>query len=151
MTIFADIMKGGASGVFQGIGSLAKDIRTAITGKATLSAEQMKDLQIKAMDLENQILNVEAKLASGQLEINKAEANSASFFRGGWRPSVGWICSFSLLYTFILRPLIPWIVNAFGANVPPLPPVDMQTLMTLLFGMLGLGGFRTFEKIKGLK
>ena len=90
----------------------------------------------------------EALLA--QLEINKAEAASGSLFKGGWRPFVGWICGFALLYHFILSPLIIFIVTLSGATIPPLPEFDMGSLMTVLLGMLGIGGLRTFEKQKGL-
>ena len=90
----------------------------------------------------------EAMLA--QLEINKAEAASGSLFKGGWRPFVGWICGFALLYHFILSPLIIFIVTLTGATIPPLPEFDMGSLMTVLLGMLGLGGLRSFEKYKGL-
>ena len=90
----------------------------------------------------------EALLA--QLEINKAEAASGSLFKGGWRPFVGWICGFALLYHFILSPLIIFIVTLTGATIPPLPEFDMGSLMTVLLGMLGIGGLRTFEKQKGL-
>ena len=90
----------------------------------------------------------EALLA--QLEINKAEAASGSLFKGGWRPFVGWICGFALLYHFILSPLIIFIVALSGATIPPLPEFDMGSLMTVLLGMLGIGGLRTFEKQKGL-
>ena len=85
-----------------------------------------------------------------QLEINKAEAASGSLFKGGWRPFVGWICGFALLYHFILSPLIIFIVTLSGATIPPLPEFDMGSLMTVLLGMLGIGGLRTFEKQKGL-
>ena len=87
----------------------------------------------------------------GQLEINKAEAESKSFFRGGWRPAVGWVCVIGLFYSFVLRPVLPWIISTVGFETEPLPPMDMGTLLPLLGGMLGLGGFRTYEKIKGLK
>ena len=90
----------------------------------------------------------EALLA--QLEINKAEAASGSLFKGGWRPFVGWICGFALLYHFILSPLIIFIVTLTGATIPPLPEFDMGSLMTVLLGMLGIGGLRTYEKQKGL-
>lgn len=93
-------------------------------------------------------LDAEMKLALGQIEVNKAEA-STDLFRGGWRPFAGWVCGIGLGYNFLVRPLLPWIVNAFGGNVPDLPEIDINTLMGLLFGMLGLGGLRTFEKLKG--
>tara|TARA_R110000737_G_scaffold108032_1_gene140730 strand:- start:501 stop:902 length:402 start_codon:yes stop_codon:yes gene_type:complete len=85
-----------------------------------------------------------------QLEINKAEAASGSLFKGGWRPFVGWICGVALLYHFILTPLILFAVGLSGATIPPLPEFDMSSLMTVLMGMLGLGGLRTYEKQKGL-
>ena len=85
-----------------------------------------------------------------QLEINKAEAASGSLFKGGWRPFVGWICGFALLYHFILSPMIIFIITLTGATIPPLPEFDMGSLMTVLLGMLSIGGLRTFEKQKGL-
>ena len=85
-----------------------------------------------------------------QLEINKAEAASGSLFKGGWRPFVGWICGFALLYHFILCPLILFIVAISGSEIPALPEFDMGSLMTVLLGMLGIGGLRSYEKTKGL-
>jgi hypothetical protein len=35
-------------------------------------------------------------------------------------------------------------------QLPTLPAFDMDSLMTVLLGMLGLGGLRSFEKSKGL-
>lgn len=94
-------------------------------------------------------LDAEVKLALGQLEINKADAQSPSFFRGGWRPGVGWICVFGLGYTYLLRPLLPWIAAVAGLEVPPLPPIDTGELLVLLGGLLGLGGMRTIERLSG--
>ena len=85
-----------------------------------------------------------------QLEINKAEAASGSLFKGGWRPFVGWVLGISLLYHFILSPLILFGVTLTGVDIPPIPQFDMGSLMTVLMGMLGLGGLRTYEKQKGL-
>lgn len=93
-------------------------------------------------------LDAEMRLALGQIEVNKAEA-STDLFRGGWRPSVGWICSAGLAYQFLVQPLLPWIVTACGGTVPPLPSIDNEALMVLLTGMLGLGGMRTVERLKG--
>jgi ABC-type lipopolysaccharide export system ATPase subunit len=90
----------------------------------------------------------EAMLA--QLEINKAEAASGSLFKGGWRPAVGWVCAIAFAYHFILKDLIVFAVTVAGVDMPELPEFDMQTLMTVLGGMLGIGGLRTYEKQKGL-
>ena len=53
------------------------------------------------------------------------------------------------MYQFLVQPLLPWIVAVCGGSVPPLPAIDNDTLMVLLTGMLGLGGLRTFERVKG--
>ena len=90
------------------------------------------------------------ELAKGQLEINLAEAKSGSLFKGGWRPFIGWVCGFAFMYHFILQPLIVFTVSASGVVIPPLPEFDMGSLMTVMMGMLGLGGLRTFEKHKGV-
>jgi len=90
------------------------------------------------------------EVALAQIEVNKAEAQHRSIFVSGWRPFVGWTCGFALAYHFILAPLILFGVSISGHQILALPEFDMGSLMTVLMGMLGLGGLRTFEKTKGL-
>tara|TARA_R100000995_G_scaffold84631_1_gene63996 strand:- start:489 stop:890 length:402 start_codon:yes stop_codon:yes gene_type:complete len=90
------------------------------------------------------------QLALAQVQVNLAEAQSGSVFKGGWRPFVGWVCGIALLYHFILTPCILFGVALLGIDIPPLPAFDMSSLLTVLMGMLGLGGLRTFEKTKGV-
>ena len=78
-----------------------------------------------------------------QADINANEANNPSLFVSGWRPAIGWIGAAGLAYQYIVRPL------AVGAGAHDLPALD-QSLMELVTAMLGLGGLRTFEKIKGV-
>jgi len=85
-----------------------------------------------------------------QLEINKAEAASGSLFKGGWRPAVGWICAIAFGYHFVLQPLLVFVLTASGVDLPDLPEFDMGTLLTVLGGMLGIGGLRSYEKTKNL-
>lgn len=106
------------------LGEFAKDIREAIKGKELDPNKAMELLQV-------------------QSEINKIEAQHRSVFVSGWRPFIGWVCGVALLYNFILRDIIAWI----SPTVMP-PSIQMEHLMTILFGLLGLGGLRTFEKIK---
>ena len=93
-------------------------------------------------------LDAEVKAALGQMEINKEEAKSGSLFVAGWRPAVGWICAVALSYQFVVRPLLAWC--SLIATIPVPPELDIATLMTLLFGMLGMGGMRMYEKGKGV-
>ncbi len=88
------------------------------------------------------------ELALAQVEVNKAEAASNSVWKGGWRPFVGWVCGAAFAYHFVLQPLAIFGLAAYGMEVPPLPNFDMGQLMTVLMGMLGLGGLRSFEKYK---
>ena len=87
----------------------------------------------------------------GQLEINKAEASSGSLFKGGCRPFIGWVCCFAFAYHFVLQPLIVFGVTAAGVDMPALPEFDMGSLLTVMIGMLGLGGLRSVEKLKKIE
>jgi len=93
-------------------------------------------------------LAAETDLAKAQLEVNAAEASSGNAYASSWRPTVGYVCVAGLFYTFLLQPLLPWFAAVFGLVVPPLPSLDTNVLMTLLLGMLGIGGMRSFDKIK---
>ena len=82
--------------------------------------------------------------------INKEEAKSRNIFIAGWRPFVGWTCGLALFWHFLGLPVTLFITGWFNLQHPPLPEFDMNSLMTVLLGMLGLGGMRSFEKFKGL-
>ena len=90
------------------------------------------------------------ELAQGQIEINKQEASHRSMFVAGWRPFVGWCCGVALAWHFVLAPFIIFGSAYAGVPLPDLPQFDMSSLLTVLMGMLGLGGLRSFEKVKGL-
>lgn len=126
---------------------------TSIIDKVIPDPQAAADAKLKALDIaqrgEFAELQAAVDLAKGQMSINKEEAASPSFFRGGWRPATGWVCVAGLGYTFLLRPLLPWLASVAGLSVPELPPLDTDELMALLTGMLGLGGYRTVERIKG--
>lgn len=92
----------------------------------------------KRIELTSKLQEFELELAKGQLAVNAEEAKNASLFVSGWRPAVGWICTLGVGYNAIVAPL-------FG-----FPRGEFEVLFTLLFGMLGLGGLRTYEKVKGI-
>jgi hypothetical protein len=87
------------------------------------------------------------EINKAQIEVNKIEAGSTSIFVSGWRPFTGWVCSVALCYHFVLQPFLMFIFVSIGKPME-LPVFDMSTLTTVLLGMLGLGGMRSFEKIK---
>jgi phenylpyruvate tautomerase PptA (4-oxalocrotonate tautomerase family) len=90
------------------------------------------------------------ELAKGQLAINAEEAKSRNIFVAGWRPFVGWTCGLALCVHFLIIPIADVTTAYMGYSPVPYPAFDMDTLMTVLLGMLGLGGLRTYEKRKGL-
>lgn len=81
-------------------------------------------------------------LLRGQLAINKEEAAHKSLFVAGWRPAIGWVCGLGLTYNIVISPFLDiWF---------EMPKVDAALLYPVLMGMLGLGGMRSFEKLKGV-
>lgn len=86
-----------------------------------------------------------------QVKVNAEEAKHNSIFVSGWRPFVGWICGFALGYNYILFPFIAWAAKWADSGAPTMPALDSGELMTLLFGMLGLGAMRSFDKKTGCK
>lgn len=139
MSFISDIFAGGAEGVLKGVGSLAKDIRIAITG-----VDPVKKAEIEAKLLEMEFLSEKA-----QSDINVFEAQHKSLFVAGWRPFIGWICGIGVFYHFIGFSLLEWGVRVFSLQIEP-PKINTDGLMSLVIALLGMGGLRTFEKIKGV-
>jgi hypothetical protein len=101
-------------------------------------------------EMETRMLDAMTSLVQGQLEINKAEAQHGSIFVAGWRPGIGWICGIALGWNFIVQPIITWAAFATGYDLAGAPTLDTGELTTILLGMLGLGGLRTYEKRLGV-
>ena len=122
-----------------------------VLDKVFPDAEKAAEAKLEVMKMaqagELKVLDADLQIALGQIDVNKADANSGDLFRGGWRPASGWVCAVGLGYTFLLQPLLAWAASIKGWPVPP--SIDMDTLLGLLMGLLGLGGFRTYERIKG--
>jgi len=70
-----------------------------------------------------------------QMAVNKAEAQTGNLFIAGW------IGAISLLYQFILYPLLLWL----PVETPP-EPLNSEILWTMITGMLGIAGMRTYDK-----
>lgn len=90
----------------------------------------------------------ELDLLVGQLEVNKNEAESQDPFVSRWRPFIGWVCGVAFAYHFLIVPLLISIASVSGVDVSQIPRFDMDALLYVLGGLLGLGGLRTVEKIK---
>lgn len=120
-----------------GLGA-ASELVTTVINKIWPDKSEQEKAQIAAA----------VQVVQGQMEINKAEAGNPSVFVAGWRPFIGWVCGGALAYQYVLRPVIQFGFAAAGHPLPTLPGID-DNLWQLMLGMLGLGGLRTFEKVKG--
>jgi hypothetical protein len=109
--------------------------------------------------IEGQMLAAMTSLVQGQLEINKEQAKHPSIFVAGARPAIMWICGIALGWNYILQPILSWLI--YGAAIYgyidqtamaalTAPTLDTSELTTILLGMLGLGGLRTYEKRLGV-
>ena len=125
-----------------------------LIGPATKILDKFIEDKDQKAKLAHELATMADKLAHeqqlAQLAINKEEASSGSLFKGGWRPCIGWICGIAFFYHFVCQPVIVFVVTLIGIEIPDLPKFDMNTLLTVLAGMLGIGSLRTYEKQKGL-
>jgi hypothetical protein len=101
------------------------------------------------LEMEAKLLEAATAQASQQAEINKVEASHQSIFVSGWRPYIGWVCGMAIAWAFLIAPMLSWLLPVVGV-VAAVPPLQTEFLLELVFAMLGLGGLRTFEKLKGV-
>ena len=116
---------------------------------------KLAEAKLKLIELEKQgelaFLDADTKIALAQAGINLEEAKSASFFKSGWRPYVAWVCGAGFTWGIVVRPILEFIYAVNGTPLANLPAIDIGVLMTMLGGLLGLGGFRTYERYKNVE
>lgn len=100
-----------------------------------------------ALALQEQL--AQSDLLKAQVDVDKTEASNPSVFVSGWRPFIGWICGLAFAWQFLALPICSCIASSLGHPLV-VPAFDMATMSTVLMGMLGLGGLRTYEKVQGV-
>ncbi len=100
-------------------------------------------------EMEQQLVTAANQAALAQVEVNKIEAAHSSVFVAGWRPSIGWVCAAGLAWAFVLAPIASWALVVLGVKAE-LPAIHTDYLLELVLAMLGIGGLRTFEKLRGV-
>lgn len=123
-----------------GIEAVSRIIDRVLPDKAANDAAKLELLRMQTSG--------DFTLLGKQLDVNAEEAKSASLFVAGWRPFIGWVCGFALAYQYVLRPLSVSIAAAFDVGLP-LVTLD-DNLWELMFGMLGMGALRSWDKRKGV-
>ena len=131
-------------------------LKTLVGGDVTSPIKAIGDVVDELWTSEDEKLDKQALLTRiaqrpdlAQTAINKVEAQHRSIFVAGWRPFIGWVCGWSLAYAYIVRDWLVWALAVFAPSVDAPPAAQMEHLMTVLLGMLGLGAYRTLEKVAG--
>ena len=133
--LFAPAIGSTVKDVTEGVGNLATKLRSAITGELPPEVRGQ---------IEKVVVEADALAMKAQGELSKIEASSKSLFIAGWRPSIGWICSIGLAFHFIIFPLFEW------ATPIQAPELETGALISLVMALLGLGGMRSYEKLKNV-
>lgn len=126
---------------------------TTVLDKVFPDKDKANEAKIKLLEMQQQgelaVLESDLKVALAQAAINQEEAKSPSVFVSGWRPFIGWVGGLGLFYVFLGYPLASWWVAMHPTGIVP-PVLASDNLLELVFSMLGLGGLRTYEKLKGI-
>lgn len=109
-----------------------------VAGAAKIKLEMAQELQ-----------RMDFQAMTQQIAVNLEEAKHDSVFVAGWRPFIGWVCGVALGWQFVGLKIALFFIALYKLDVGPLPQFDYAELTPILLGMLGLGGMRTYEKIKG--
>ena len=131
------LLKGITEGI-KAVGGLIDNLHTSDEERGKIAVAQ-KELEVTILETEAEL---EARLAEAQARINEKEAVHRSIFVAGWRPFIGWVCGTAMALHYVLHPFIELVWPGF-------PDPDISTMMPVIFGLLGLGGLRTYEKTKG--
>lgn len=121
-----------------------------IIGAVGKIADDLTTSDKERMDAELDAYKAESERIGGQVEINKIEAASGSLFVSGGRPFVVWVCAFALAYAAVIEPIARFVATVGFAYSGPFPVIDTDLTMQVLLGLLGLGAYRSVEKIKGV-
>ena len=109
-----------------------------------------RDQQIKLeAELSNKLADYQQVQLTAQSDIDKVEATSPSFFVAGWRPAAGWLTVFGLAWATTLQPIAEFAAHLCGYK-GTFPVIQSDILTNLLLALLGMAGWRSLDKIKGV-
>lgn len=115
----------------------------------TAAAEAKLKVMQLAQNGELAQMQADVTLATGQMEINKAEAANSNVFVSGPRPFIMWVCGIALLYVSLLEPIGRFVATVLYGYKGAFPVIDTTITLQLLFGLLGLGAMRSYDKKNG--
>ena len=110
------------------------------------SREEKDAAALEIYKAQTQRMAQDQRIQLAQLEIERAAAKNPR--AATWRPMVGKICAFALLYHALAQPILAWLSAIL--EIPPPPVPDLEFIVPVLFSMLGMAGLRTYEKARGV-
>ncbi len=131
------------------IGDLISGVKDLVS-EVIVDKDKRLEINYKLQELENKAQDRLHQELMAQAETNKVEAASDSLFVAGWRPFIGWVSGVGVGWTFVVSPIVEWVsrLNGYAGKMPEL---DTGQLMALVTAMLGIAGYRTFEKYNGVQ
>ena len=126
--------------------SAALEIGNTVIQRLFPDPQQAAEAKLKLLEMQQ---SGDLAVMVAQTDTNKIEAGSSSVFVSGWRPFVGWVGGFGFAYAAIVEPLLRFIASLSGYT-GEFPAIDTTITMQILFGLLGLGAMRSFDKVKGV-
>lgn len=140
MSFITDIFAGGAEGILKGVTDVVK----------TFKADPLEVMKLEQA-IQTAQMQFDLGLSQAQTKINEIEAASDDKFVSRWRPAIGWICGAAFAYSYVVQPMLQFVLVASGVdmNVTHLPHLDTSELMVVLGGLLGLGAMRSYDKNRG--
>lgn len=124
------------------IGDLIEGVKD-IVSEVVVDKDKRDQVNLELKRLEDQAQARLDNQVSSQIDVNKIEAAHSSVFVAGWRPFIGWVGGAGLGMQAIVLPL----ASQFTGRTYDL---NTELLMMTISSILGIGGMRTYEKVKGV-
>lgn len=136
------------------LATLALPLITQVIDRVMPDPQTAADAKLRALEMaqKGELAQLEAivELSKAQAETNTAEASGGDSYARRWRPTIGYVIGAALAFHYILNPLLMWAAALTGSAITP-PAISLDDhLWELIMGMLGLAGWRTLDKVKGV-
>jgi hypothetical protein len=128
------LLTAGIGGIFETVGNVADDLFTSDEERAKAELDAYK---------------AESERMGGQVEINKIEAANSNVWVSGARPFIMWVCGAAFAYATVVEPVLRFAAKVWFGYAGDFPVIDTDLTMQVLFGILGLGVMRSFDKKAG--
>ena len=120
------------------------DIWASLFGKITDVIGKAVPDAAKAQELTLSIMSVVSAESATQAALTSQDNISTSKFKSWWRPGLAWVCVIGFAIQYLIMPLAGMVIDH-----PFKSPLDVDSLNSMLYALLGLGGMRTAERIMG--